>query len=83
MYSPLSDSVEVWHFDLRAPPEDSETKTVDLTFGCDGRMNAVAFWFRLQLTESISFSTGPDAVAAGDLTTYYAVSMLWQDFLMQ
>jgi hypothetical protein len=28
MYTPLSAPVEAWHFDLAAPPEDSDQKCV-------------------------------------------------------
>jgi len=28
MYTPLSEAVEAWHFDLAAPPEDSDRKYV-------------------------------------------------------
>lgn len=61
----LSQAVEVWHFDLRSPPEDSGQKSIDLHFTLDGRMNAVAFWYELHLIDGISFSTGPEAVRAG------------------
>ena len=66
MYTPLSGPVEAWHFDLRTPPEDSERNSLDLHFHTDGRMNAVVFWFRLQLVDGLQFSTGPEAVAAGE-----------------
>ena len=68
MYRPLSHPVEAWHFDLKAAPEDSQTKSLDLDFCSDGRMNAVAFWYKLELIEGIAFSTGPEAVAAGTST---------------
>lgn len=52
---------------MAAPPTDAETKTLDVTFTADGRLNAIAFWFELDLGGGIRLSTGPDAVAAGDL----------------
>ena len=67
VYTALSHPVEAWHFDLRTPPEDSEHKSLDLHFHTQGRMNAVLFWFDLHLVDGITFSTGPPAVAAGDL----------------
>ena len=65
MYTALSHPVEAWHFDLKAPVEASEHKSLDLTFHTDGRMNAVVFWYTLELIEGITFSTGPEAVKAG------------------
>ena len=38
---PLSQPVEVWHFDFQNPPEESANKSVDLAFQRDGRFNAV------------------------------------------
>lgn len=32
MFDALSDAVEVWHFDMLAPPEESGRKSLDLTF---------------------------------------------------
>ena len=69
MYKALSRPAEAWHFDLKAPGEASEHKSLDLTFHTDGRMNAVVFWYTLELIEGITFSTGPDAVKAGMRST--------------
>lgn len=65
MYTPLSEPVEAWHFDLGTPPEASDRKHLDVQFTADGRMNAVVFWFKLHLIDGIELSTGPDAVAQG------------------
>ena len=65
MYVPLSEPAEVWHFDLRSPPEDSAERTLDLTLARAGVLNAVAFWFKLHLIDGIELSTGPVAVSAG------------------
>lgn len=65
MYKPLSHPVEAWHFDLKLPTEDSETKSLDLQFHTDGRMNAVIFWYSLDLIEGVTFSTSPLAVSSG------------------
>lgn len=75
MYAPLTEPVEVWHFDLRTPPEESDRKSIDLHFDSDGRMNGVAFWFKLQLTDGIEFSTGPEAVAAGQSRHFEACAI--------
>ena len=66
MYTVLSHAMEAWHFDLRCPPESSSHKTVDLEFHSDGRMNAVLFWFELDLFNGITFSTSPQAVKDGE-----------------
>ena len=71
MYLPLSDPVEAWHFDLRTPPEDSERKALDLSFTARGRFNAVLFWFKLHLIDGIEFSTGPEAVAHGEIPSRF------------
>ena len=65
MYVPLSEPAEVWHFDLRSPPEDSAERTLDLTLTRPGVLNAVAFWCKLHLIDGIELSTGPEAVSAG------------------
>ena len=66
MYNALSEPVEAWHFDLKAPIEEAETKSLDLQFSTDGRMNAVVFWYTLELLDGITFSTSPEAVASGE-----------------
>ena len=66
MYTPLSEPAEVWHFDLRSPPEDSAERTLDLAISRPGVLNAVVFWFTLHLIDGIELSSGPTAVAAGD-----------------
>lgn len=65
MYAPLSEPAEVWHFDLRSPPEDSAERTLDLAISRPGVLNAVVFWFTLHLIDGIELSSGPAAVAAG------------------
>jgi len=65
MYTPLSEPAEVWHFDLRSPPEDSADRTLDLAISRPGVLNAVVFWFKLHLIDGIELSSGPAAVAAG------------------
>lgn len=65
MYRPLSRPQEAWHFVMAAPPEDAESKTLDVTFTASGRLNAVVFWFELDLGSGIKLSTGPQATAAG------------------
>lgn len=67
MYVPLSDPVEVWHFDFLAPPDASDTRHVDFSFTADGNFNAVVFWFDLQLTPDVCISTGPAGLASGRL----------------
>ena len=32
MYEALSEAREVWHFDMLNPPQDSDHKTLDMTF---------------------------------------------------
>lgn len=32
MFVPLSAPMEVWHFDMLAPPDESDRKTLDVTF---------------------------------------------------
>ena len=32
MFTPLSEAMEVWHFDMLSPPEESDRKTLDVTF---------------------------------------------------
>lgn len=58
-YTALSDPVAVWHFDMVAPPDESDSKLVDLCFTSGGRFNAVLFWFDLHLGGGIQLSTGP------------------------
>jgi type III protein arginine methyltransferase len=65
MYVPLSEPMEVWYFDLRAPPQDSARKTLDVEFTRDGTWNAVMFWFKLELAEGIELCTGPSQVPVG------------------
>ena len=67
MYTPLSEAVEVWHFDMLSPPESSSQKTIDLNFTAGGHFNALIFWFELQLIDGITLSTSPQSVAAGVL----------------
>ncbi len=67
MYEPLSVPVEAWHFDLRAPAEHSEERTLDLAIERPGVLNAIMFWFKLRLYDDVELSTGPEAVAAGAL----------------
>lgn len=62
---PLSKPKEVWHFDLGAPPDKSEVKSVDLEFTKFGRWNVVMFWYKLHLFGDVWLSTGPQAVAEG------------------
>lgn len=64
-YKALSNPVEAWHFDMRTPVHESERKSIDLYFHTEGRMNAVVFWYSLELIEGIKLSTGPEAVTAG------------------
>lgn len=65
MYTPLTEPIEVWHFDMLSPPESSAQKTIDLTFTAGGHFNSLVFWFELQLIDGITLSTSPQAVAAG------------------
>ena len=51
--------MEVWHFDMLAPPEESARVAVDLAFTRRGMFNAVLFWYELQLSPTITISTGP------------------------
>ncbi|KAK9815442.1 hypothetical protein WJX72_003717 [[Myrmecia] bisecta] len=76
MYSPLSEPVEAWHFDMLSPPEESERKTLDLTFVRGGVFGGVVFWYKLRLFDGIELSTGPEAVAAGLTTLRPAVQYL-------
>ena len=32
MFIPLSEPMEVWHFDMLSPPEESNRRTLDVTF---------------------------------------------------
>ncbi len=32
MFIPLSEPMEVWHFDMLSPPEESDRRTLDVTF---------------------------------------------------
>ena len=50
---------------MASPPQDAETKTLDVTFSADGRLNAIVFWFELDLGGGVRLSTGPEAVSAG------------------
>ncbi|KAL4424877.1 hypothetical protein ABPG77_002100 [Micractinium sp. CCAP 211/92] len=61
----LSEPKEVWHFDLGAPPDRSDVKTVDVEITRRGRWNAVMFWYKLHLFGDVYLSTGPEAVAEG------------------
>jgi len=54
----LSEPRPVWHFDFVAPPENSDTKLVDITFTSAGRFNAVIFWFDLHLGGGVTLSSG-------------------------
>jgi hypothetical protein len=65
LFRPLSEPQEAWHFVMASPPQDAETKTLDVTFTADGRLNAIVFWFELDLGSGIRLSTGPEAVLAG------------------
>lgn len=58
-YKPLSTPVRVWHFDMLAPPEDSDSLQVDLHIEATGCFNAVLFWYDLHLGEGITLHTGP------------------------
>ena len=31
-FTPLSEAMEVWHFDMLSPPEESHRKALDVTF---------------------------------------------------
>lgn len=31
-FNPLSQAMEVWHFDMLSPPEESHCKALDVTF---------------------------------------------------
>lgn len=66
MWAALSEAREAWHFSLLSPPADCESKALDVTFTAGGRFNAVVFWYRLQLADGITLTTGPQAVAAGN-----------------
>ena len=63
---PLAPPVEAWHFDFQNPPEESQTKTVDLAFERDGKFNAVVFWFTLNLIDDIKITTAPVGYAPGE-----------------
>lgn len=65
LFRPLSAPQEAWHFVMASPPQDAETKTLDVTFTADGRLNAIVFWFELDLGSGIRLSTGPEAMSAG------------------
>ena len=69
LYRPLSEPVEVWHFDMRCPPEESGRKTVDVEFVSDGVCNAVVFWFGLELIDGITISSAPGRSSAPGQTT--------------
>ena len=58
-YVPLSEPMRVWHFDIVAPPEESDSKVLDLEFTCAGRFNAVIFWFDLHMGGGQVLSAGP------------------------
>jgi protein arginine N-methyltransferase 7 len=58
-YVALSEPVRVWHFDMLAPPEHSDTSVVDLAFSQSGRFNAVLFWYDLHLGGGHVISTRP------------------------
>jgi protein arginine N-methyltransferase 7 len=65
-FVPLAPPVEAWHFDFQNPPEESQTKTVDLAFERDGKFNAVVFWFTLNLIDDIKITTAPLGFAPGE-----------------
>ena len=65
LFRPLSEPQEAWHFVMASPPQDAETKTLDVTFSAGGRLNAIVFWFKLDLGSGVRLSTGPQAVSAG------------------
>ena len=58
MYEPLSVPVEAWHFDLRAPAEHSEERTLDLAIERPGVLNAIMFWFKLRFMMTWSSALG-------------------------
>ncbi|KAL3131069.1 hypothetical protein ABBQ38_000384 [Trebouxia sp. C0009 RCD-2024] len=64
-FIPLSEAMEVWHFDMLSPPEESHRKSLDVTFTRDGKLNAVVFWYELRLTKDITLSTAPGTKGSG------------------
>ncbi len=58
-YVPLSEPMRVWHFDMVAPPEESDSKILDLELTSAGRFNAVLFWFDLHMGGGQVLSTRP------------------------
>jgi len=58
-YVALSEPMRVWHFDMVAPPEESDTKIVDLELMRAGRFNAILFWFDLHMGGGQVLSTRP------------------------
>ena len=60
-YVVLSEPMRVWHFDIVAPPEESDSKVLDLEFTGAGRFNAIVFWFDLHMGGGQVLSTGPGA----------------------
>lgn len=62
----LSDPVVAFHFDLKDPPETSDTKVVEVPFTADGTWNAVAFWFELQLADGVVLSSRGRLAPRGD-----------------
>ena len=46
-YVPLSEPVHAWHFNLALPPEESESKSVEVEFVRPGLCNALIFWYDL------------------------------------
>ena len=58
-YVALSEPVRVWHFDMVAPPEESDSNVVDLELTCAGRFNAILFWFDLHMGGGRVLSTAP------------------------
>ena len=60
----LSEPLLAWHFDMLAPPEESDTKVLDLAFTAAGRFNAVRFWFDLHLGGGVVLSSRPGSAVA-------------------
>ena len=58
-YVALSEPMRVWHFDMVAPPEESDSKVIDLELTCAGRFNAILFWFDLHMGGGQVLSTRP------------------------
>ena len=58
-YIALSEPMRIWHFDMLAPPERSDTSVLDLAFTRAGLLNAILFWYDLHLGGGAVLSTGP------------------------